>query len=148
MAFQFRLQKVLEHRARLEDQARRDYMDAKAKTLEAQNQLKRMFEEIDSARAESQRLVTTGSGAADLVAIDQFIGGQKIRIEQKRAAIRTLKEAEERFQDVLIEAAKEKKTLEILKERERQEYLGKIEKQELAEADNLTIMRFKRGEGP
>ncbi len=148
MKFKFRLQKLLEHRTRLKESAQRDFMDARAKTVEALRILDEMYRAIDTAREDGQRLVTSGSGASALGTIETFVAGQKIRIENHRKKIRELKAEEERLQDILIEAAKEKKTLEKLKENKRLEFVEEMERRERLEYDDMAVMRHGRGEGP
>ena len=106
MGFKFRLQKLLEYRTRLEEEAQRDYMDACGKTAEALRALDAMYLAIDAARENNQVLVETGSGASHLTTIETFIVGQKLRIVSHRKKIKELKAEEERLQDMLIEAVK------------------------------------------
>lgn len=148
MGFKFRLQKLLEYRTRLEEEAQRDYMDACGKTAEALRALDAMYLAIDAARENNQVLVSTGSGASHLTTIETFIVGQKLRIVSHRKKIKELKAEEERLQDILIEAAKEKKTLEKLKENRRREYDDEQQRKELREYDDMAVMRHRRGEGP
>lgn len=144
MKFQFRFQKVLEQKQRLEDDARRTYLEARGKTENALAEMKMMYETIDRARAQSQAT----SVVPMLAEISNFIVGQKVRISRQRAVIRELKEAEEIVHEQLVLASREKKTFEKLKEKDRvafQENQDRIEKNEL---DDLAVMRFGRGEGP
>jgi flagellar protein FliJ len=161
MAFLFRLQKVLEYRHRLEDEAKRNYMEAQAKTVKALQELEALYVAIDLARSRGHELQTGTSNsnsdfksdvsskiAPTLQNIDSFISGQKIRIERQRSVIREVKGEEEQLQDVLIQAARERKTLEKLRERHLEEYRAEVARREQAEIDDITTMRYGRGEGP
>lgn len=151
MAFVFRLQKVLEHRLRLETEAKRHYMEAQAKTVKALQDLENLYVAIDLARARGHELQTgtpNSQIAPNLQNVDSFINGQKIRIERQRVVIRELKGEEEQLQDVLIQAARERKTLEKLRERHLQEYRAEVARREQAEIDDNATMRYGRGEGP
>ena len=155
MKFRFRLEKVLAHRRRVEDEAKRVYFEAKIKTETALKELEGLYQQIDDARARGHELVT---GEAQTVSpryatpilqhTDLFIGGQKIRIENQRKKIRDLKGEEERLQDLLAEAARERKAMEKLREKHREEFLAEQNRREREEADDLSVMRFGRGEGP
>lgn len=150
MAFRFHLEKVLEHRRRLEDDAKRDFLNAQVNTLNALRDLEGLYVAIDVARArghEMQKGVANLHMAPTLQNIDVFIGGQKIRIERQRAVIRELKATEERFQELLVQAAKEKKTLEKLREKHIAEYRAELARREQEELDDLSVMRYGRGEG-
>ena len=151
MAFRFRLQKVLDHRARLEDEAKHDYLSAQANTKTALEELEQLYVAIDVARTRGHALVTGGPDprmAPTLQHTDLFINGQKIRIERQRSKIRELKAIEEEKQDLLAQAAREKKTLEKLREKHLQEYRAERARKEQEEADDLAVMRYGRGEGP
>jgi flagellar FliJ protein len=147
MKFEFSLESLLEHRRRIEDVAQRDWAEAQAKVDEAVAKLNDYYDQVDQARHRSAALENEGgaqSGA--LISIDEFIGGQKYRIEAQRQAIRELKTEAERRQEILIEAAKETKTLEKLKERQLEEFKLKRRKLEAKENDELVVTRFKRAE--
>lgn len=151
MAFHFHLEKVLEHRRRLEEQAKRDYMTALADTAKSMRDLEALYVAIDLARARGFEMQLGDSDrrmAPTLQNIDVFIGGQKIRIDRQRGVIRELKAVEERMQEILIHASQEKKTLEKLRERHLEEYKAEMARREQAEIDDLTVMRYGRGEGP
>lgn len=151
MAFRFRLQKVLDHRRRIEGDAKRDYTAAQQATRQALKELEDLYLAIDLARSKGHQAVNgraTATTTPTLQHIDQFIVGQKIRIERQRAKIREIKGEEERCQEVLISAARERKTMEKLYERHLQEHREHQNRLEQAEADDLTTLRFGRGEGP
>lgn len=155
MKFRFRLEKVLTHRRRVEDEAKRAYFEAKAKTEAALTELEGLYRQIDDARARGHELMTGGAqdipprfAAPILQHTDLFIGGQKIRIETQRKKIRDLKGEEERLQDLLAEAARERKAMEKLREKHREEFVAEQDRREREEADDLSVMRFGRGEGP
>lgn len=151
MAFQFRLEKVLTHRRRLEDEAKREFILAQANTVKALRDLEALYVAIDVARTRGHDMQIGESDrrmAPTLQNIDVFIGGQKIRIDRQRVVIREFKAEEERLHDLLIEASREKKTLEKLREKHLQEYRVEMARREQLELDDLAIMRHGRGEGP
>lgn len=158
MKFRFRLQKVLEHRKRLEDEAKRKYFEAVARTQEAKDKLEAMYKAIDVSRNRAHQMLSgtqsSGGGHELILSLqdtDLFIRGQNIRIEQQRLVVRECKQAEEIEQDQLIQAAKDRQTLEKLREKKLQEFREGIERKEAAEVDDLNILRGvgrDRAEGP
>lgn len=151
MKFKFRLQKVLEHRSRLEDEAKRNYFEAQEKTREALRKLESLYAAIDDVRTRAGRLQSEGGGSQVVFSLqdtDLFIRGQKLRIEAQRKVVREFKQKEEEEQEVLIARARDRKALEKLKERQVQEHRTEVERQEAAEADDLNVLRYKRAEGP
>ncbi len=148
MKFRFSLEKVLAHRRRTEEEARRDWILAQARTQEAMRGLESLYQELDEAR--SRQLQSRygssilGQAAATLQAMDQFLDGQRVRIERQRIRVRELKSEEERYQDVLAQRAQERRALEKIRERRLEEYLLKIERAERLEVEDLSIMRHGR----
>lgn len=144
MKFEFPFEKLLDHKRQLEDMARREWLEARAKVDESMRQLDRMYADIDEARKRAARLQAEGGAhAGALVQINDFISGQLIRIERHRLVLRDLMGEAERLNEILIEAAKEKKTLDKLKDRRREEYKQRRKKLELKAADELVVTRFK-----
>lgn len=154
MKFRFRLQKVLEHRKRLEDEAKRKYFEAVGRTQEAKAKLESMYRAIDKSRVRAHQIQTQGGGHSAILALqdtDVFIRGQNVRIENQRRVIRELKQVEEMEQEKLIEAAKERQALEKLREKKLQEFRDSLDRKEAMEVDDLNIIRgpgLKRAEGP
>jgi flagellar FliJ protein len=147
MKFTFAFEKLLNHKRTLEDIARRDYMNAKAKVDQAMAEMDGMYKQIDDSRLRAGELsIEGGAHGPALSQIDDFIKGQRVRIEQYRLKVRELMVEVERLQQILLEAAKEKKTLEKLKERRFDEYKLRRKKLELKAMDELTTTRFKRAE--
>lgn len=147
MRFEFSLESLLTHRRRLEELAQREYAEAQSKVDAAALKLNEYYDQVDEARHRSASLeVRGGAQAGALISIDEFIAGQKYRIEAQRKVIRDLKVEAERLQEILIEAAKETKTLEKLKERQLEEFKLKRRKAETKALDELIVTRFKRAE--
>jgi flagellar FliJ protein len=142
--FAFSFEKLLNHRHKLEDLARRNWLEAQAQVDAATKKLGQIFEEIDQARSRVGELTRTGGRhAIALAQVDEFINGQKIRVERQRGEIRTLTTEAERLHEILVEAAKEKRILEKLRERQIDEFKFRRKKQELKEVDELVVTRFR-----
>ncbi len=148
MNYKFSLQVLLEHRKTLENEARRLYVEAVSKVDQATAELNEFYDQVDRTRVENASLERSGgTSAAALVANDNFISGQKYRIEAQRKKIRELKSAAEELQEALIEAAKERKSLEKLKERRTEEFKKDLRKRELKANDEIVTLRHKREGG-
>ena len=147
MKFKFSYQKLLEHRKRLEELARDDYLLAQKLVMVAEEGLEKMYQQIDDSRTRAGTLsVKGGDQVASLVLIDHFINNHKLRIEAQRKKIRELKSTAEEKQQALVSASKEYKILEKLRERRVLEFKEIVKKREQKFVDDLVTMRFKRGE--
>ena len=143
MKFEFSFEKLLEHKKTLEDIARRNWAEKQGELDKGLKKLEDMFGQIDESRQRALTLGTNGGATGPaLVQIDEFINGQKIRIERHRASLRELMAEVERLHELLVEAAKERKTLEKLKERRLEEFKKLQKKREAKEIDELVTTRF------
>ena len=145
MKFAFAFEKLLEIRARIEDVARGEFANADEALRVAKTQLEELFSAIDTARMRASSLEREGGcHSTALAQIGDFIKGQAVRIEQQRDRIRQAMAVAERAQAALVEAAKDRKTLEKLRERRLNESKAAAKKLELRQADELTTTRHKR----
>lgn len=145
MSFVFGLEVLLEHKRRLQREAQRAWAEAQRKVDAAVEELNRFYKQVDDTRNETQELAKTGGALANRIVMnDAFIDGQKYRIEAQRLKIRELKSIAEQLQDAMIEASKETKTLEKLKEKQKEEYKKKARVREMKEIDEIVTLRHKR----
>lgn len=145
--FAFGFEKLLHHRRQLEDIARRNWLEAQAKVDAANGKMRNLFDEIEQARFRAGTLARGGGAHGPALAqIDEFINGQKVRIEAQRAEIRKLLADAESMHEIVVEAAKERKILEKLRERKHEDFKSRLKKQEIKEIDELVVTRFKRVE--
>ena len=145
MKFDFPYEKLLDHRRTLEELARKEFMIAKGKVDDAETELRKMYDDVAANRQRALDLAEKGGpqGGA-LVQIHEFIQGQKFRIQNQREKIQGLMMEMEEKKQALVEAAKETKTLEKLKERQLKEFKQAAKKRELKEIDEIVTTRFKR----
>lgn len=146
MKFKFAYENLLKHKKRLEEIAAKEFAEAQHQVAEANAELKRMYGLIDDARLRSLELESEGGQKGHvLVQIGEFILGQKKRIEGQSRVVRSLMMEAERRQEALMEAAREYKTLEKLREKRFKEFRDLVKKHELKVVDELVTTRFKRG---
>ena len=146
MKFKFGYEKLLHHRQTIEDLARREMLLAQQIVDLANMELRGMYEQIDLARLRASNILREqGPHAVALAQIDEFIKLQHVRIDQHRVKLREMMAELEQKQAVLVEAAKEKKTLEKLKERRLHEFKRQNKKRELKAIDEVVTTRFKPG---
>lgn len=147
MAFRFGLETVLKHRKRLEEIAQREFAEAQAAVDEILRRLEAMYQRLDEVRIEIA--AAEGSGAhlkmEEVRAMENFIGGHKIRIEKVRQEAREFLKVAEDKQEALIAAAQEKKVLAKLREKRLSEYKEWLSRIEAKNQDDQTMMRHGWG---
>lgn len=147
MAFHFALKTLLKHRKRLEDDAQAEYLEAQNRVNEALNTIQQMYTRIEEIREKNMDLERGSSpGKLSYIATNnEFIDGQKIRIERKRHETRELMQIAEAKHEKLVEAAREYKILEKLREKKYSAYLKEQKIKEQKQMDDVVTMKFKRG---
>ncbi|WP_413558759.1 flagellar export protein FliJ [Bdellovibrio sp. HCB209] len=145
MRFKFPMQKVLEHRKVVENLAQKDFQDAVAVLKEFQDKLDKMRQEILDAQARAGSLLQVGGtqGPA-LTQIHEFLKGQKLRIEQQEYKVQEIEKIVEYKREILRQAALDYKIMEKVRENKFEEYKAERKIQDQKEADEQSILRFKR----
>jgi flagellar FliJ protein len=147
MAFQFKLEKILQHRKNLENLARKDYLEAIAKHNEEKTKLDNYYKSIDSARENACEIQSKGGthSAEVLCQIHDFIKGTEILIERQKLVVRNSAKIVEDKQELLREASIEYKMIERLKEKKKNEYRMDMKKLEEKRMNDMNSIRFKLG---
>lgn len=146
MPFRFGLNTVLKHRQRLEDVAQREFAEAQAAVDECLRAIEAMYQRMDEVREDISTAQKKGDGhhLQQIVEMEGFLNGQKLRIDRLRLKARELLVVAEEKHEALIEAAREKKILVKLKEKRFAEYKERLSRIEYKEMDDLTHTRTAR----
>jgi flagellar FliJ protein len=148
MKFEFTYQKLLEHRKRLEELAAKAYSDAQYQVDLSRDKLNELYKQVEETRKNILQFEQEGGRSSSVMIQGQeFIVGQKIRIQKQQKELQELLHAAENKQEDLQVAARERKTLEKLKDRQLQEFKVRLKKKEMKEVDDLVTMRFGTNAG-
>ena len=148
MRFHFRFETVLRQREIERDIAQREYLEAQNRVRMQLSKIKKMYEQIDEARLEAEKLERAGGRhVSALVQTEEFILGQKIRVQSERQIVREFMADAEQKHEVLIEKMQAFKVLEKLKEKRREEFRKERNQRIAKEMDDLTIMRASGAKG-
>jgi flagellar FliJ protein len=143
--FKFSFEKLLEFQKQTEEVARRDYNESLNRLEIEKNQYQNMYKSHDLALDEVFFLQnrTEGAPISRLVELDEFVDGQKQRIERQRDIVINHTQIVEQKQEILHLAAKERKILEKLKEKKYLEYKTALKKKEAKLNDELVVTRYR-----
>lgn len=145
MKFKFSYEKLLAHKQTLEEIAQKNLAEAHRRLETAKGELNALYQAIDDVRARSFELERQGGLSQNTgVATDEFVNGQKIRIAKQKDVVREKMMIVEQRQEELILAARERKTLEKLKENKFEEFKTEVKRKEQKEVDDMITMRFKK----
>jgi flagellar FliJ protein len=143
MKFLFRLEKVLQHRKRLEILAQKDFYEADEKKRQAIDVMDEMINEISKARQRAFALQTHGGKPQrELADIDQFIKGQDVRIEIQRSKVKEIEKIVEAKREILQQKAIDYKIMDKLKDKKKNEFLSEVSKIEQKNSDEQSSIRM------
>jgi len=138
--FNFQLEGVLEHRHRIEREKQRDFAVAQAERTKAHNALKSLDETVQQAAKDLRENHLIGKiDLSFLAAHRRFMQAMQkqglILMQAYQDAIKKVEVA----QAVLAEAAKQRKILEKLRERQKARWSEALSKRELAQLDEVAM---------
>lgn len=141
--FSFRLQRVLDIREQIRDELRQELVRKNHERDDELQVLARLEQESLQIKIEEGGTYS----ASELVMFGAYSVRLKQLMEQQQqrvaAAIKQVEEAKERY----IEASKEAKALEMLRQKRREEYTEQQLKEEGRQLDELAIQRVGQGIG-
>jgi flagellar protein FliJ len=151
--FVFQLDGLLSHRRRLERQRQRDLALAQRDVRVLEEELRRLGESMAATTQEVRRRLTGRLDLAFLAAHRRYIATMQVKgqaLVQRLAAMQPVIESR---RAALVAAAKDRKAIEKLRERRKEEWVFEQNRRELAELDEVSQQMFfsegqaLRGEG-
>jgi len=141
MAFRFTLQKVLEYRGQLEDQAK----VALARVQQLYIEEERRAEMLKALLAEQEHRLYSDAllPAGDRWLLEHFIRGLREDLQSAHMRLRTLAQMVAEARKTLCERAKDKKMLDKLKVRQRERYELEERSKEQRGYDETATLRFQ-----
>lgn len=145
--FKFNLAKVLTQRQIIADIAQRSFAEAQATHNAEIAKLNEMTKIKNRSLEERATLIENSRDWVNSVAqINNFIIGQDLRIKNQNLRLQESENLVESRREILREKVSEVKILERLEEKKKQAYVSKAAKEEQAELDELSVLRFSRNE--
>jgi flagellar FliJ protein len=142
--FHFRLQVLLDHRRRIEDECQRELAKSLRGRMILQDQLRQMRQTIvDAKRQLGQGLV----GRVDLDAVGQFARYSGQSTQRAQQIVVKLAAGERQIaaaRDRLLTATRNRKALELLEERQRRAWRQEQDRREAAALDELAVQGYAR----
>lgn len=137
--FVFKLERILSYRETIKDEKKRILILKNQKLFNAQKRLKDLQDAAENNET-SQGIVNSNS----LILTGQYGVYLFLEIEKQKELIEDIKKEVEEAKNEYLEASKDAKSLELLKEKQETEYKKNLLKEEEKENDNTVTQRFKR----
>lgn len=135
-SYKFKMDKVLEYRENVEKVKVEDFAKITHKLRREEEHLKDLQETLEEKKKVKQQ---------DLYAMKMgFLYREKLKAEVDRqvSKVQEISVKAEAAQHVLIEARKDRKIMEMLKEKDQEKYRLDLLNTEQKELDDLSVMRF------
>lgn len=150
--FRFKLQPVLDQRQREEEEIQRRVAVLERQRLEQEDRIREYQIEIIEERTGLRRTLRAERGADEPTAVDIFSAKLSASaalhmISRAQRAVLSLAGIHEKLDAErlrLLEAARRRKSLEILRDRRREEWEAAEKRREESAADELAVMRASR----
>jgi flagellar export protein FliJ len=148
MKFKFRLEVLRRQRKAELDVAQREYAQAQKNVRDQMILIDRLYKEIDDSRIYAVQLNLKGGRCSEeLRTVDEFVTGQKVKINLARQKARELMSIEEEMHEVLVEKDRALKVLEKLKEKQKEDHKKAVRRKEAKAAEDLVIMKRYNARG-
>ena len=142
--FQFRFETVLQHRRTLEDACQRDLAKELRQRMILEDQLRQMQQTIVSSKRELGSALT---GCVEMTQIAQFArysGQVTQRAYALVARLATIERQVDQARQRLVDATRDRKAIEILRQRHYERWRLEQERRETAELDELALQAHGR----
>lgn len=141
MPFRFKMQKVLDYREQLEEEAKVRLATAEHRLQEAQKRLDRLRAELERAadRLRDNPLMEAGERWLQ----EQYLTGLRADVAAASLQMRMLTQMAEEARKLLAARAIDKKLLEKLKERQKKHFIREEQLQEQRFNDETATLRYK-----
>ena len=142
--YRFNLQALLDYRKRIEEgfqielsRIQKELENARQALLSSQQEKTRYEEELAEREAREVNL-------PESVLYRDYLRGMRRKIKEQRDRVATIKIEFDKKQEELLEATKNKKVLEKVKEKHAEEFMHELQKKERAFDDEVGIRRYQR----
>ena len=136
MKFNFKLQKVLSYKKTVENQKKNQYGIIQQKLNREEDKLDNFNRHKNHLENEKQ-LSAVKTKVGNLVMYNAYINDIMASIKVQENIVAKTKDELEEAKEEMVEALRDKKTFERLKENQYREYLYQLEKQEEKQIDSL-----------
>jgi len=144
--FSFSLQTVLSVKERKEEELKRELMKLQALKLEQQLLLAEIENEKRAAYREKFKHHHAGTDISLLRQFEEYISALRAAVTKTENKIKELENKADKKRNEVVEASKEKKILEKLKERDFGEFKKIVLKNEQDVLDEIAISKYNRKE--
>jgi len=142
--FKFKLQSVLEYRLNIEEKILNEFSGVKRHLEEQKALLKALVDERESLMNDLRNMQHAMMRADDIATLVAYVENLREKEKEQKNIIHQAKEAVEQKRKELVEAVKNRKVMENLRDKHAEEYLKNINKTEQKNSDEMSVLKFGR----
>lgn len=144
--FQFKLQSVLDYRLNMEEKIHNEFSNVKRYLEEQKAVLKMLMSERESLMNDLRNMKRAVLRADDVATVVGYVENiRRKEIEQKKAIHQAAEQVEKKRKE-LMEAVRNRKVMENLKDRQAEEYRKEMNEIEQKNSDEMSILKYGRRE--
>ena len=145
--FDFKLEPLYDYRQQIEDICKKEFSAANARLDDEEVKLEKLREVYRSSSAEIDEMKVKGASMDEITRYYDYLIRIKGHIAGQEKVIVEFRSALEVRRGELHEASKNKRVVEIMREKSLGAHLKEMNRLELKIDDDMAVSRFKRGAG-
>lgn len=144
--FKFKLQSVLEYRLNMEEKILNEFSDLNRNLEEQKAVLKALIAQRESLVSDLRNMQRDVMRADDIATIVAYIENVRTKEKDQKNVIHQAKEQVENKRKELVEAVKNRKVMENLRDKHAEEYRKNLNELEQKDSDEMSVLKFGRRE--
>ena len=142
--FVFNLEPLYGHRQRLEELKQKEFAEVNQSLQAEEKKLIELIATYKSSASDLDKRKEQGATVLEIETHHAYLEGLKRRIRTQELAVSNIRVLLEKKRADLIDASRDRKVIEIMKEKSLNAHQQRAEKLELKESDDLTSARGRR----
>lgn len=143
--FRFRLQTVLDQRKAKEERLQIELAEVLREEAQESAKLAELLEKLDDAVAAVQSALESNKPANEIAAADEYAKCVRDDVKVQQLTVRAVRARVEAKRAEVVEAMKERKVLEALRDKQEREHLDAQMRVEQNQLDDVASVRYARG---
>lgn len=144
--FKFKLQSVLEYRLNVEEKILNEFSDLKRDLEEKKAVLNALIDERKGLMDQLRDMQSVAMRADDIASLIAYVEKIRKKETEQKNILHQAKEQLEKKRQELMEAVKNRKVMENLKDKHAEEYRRNLNELEQKNSDEMSMLKFGRRE--
>ncbi len=144
--FKFKLQSILEYRVNIEEKILNEFSDLKRDLEEKRAVLKALVTERESLMNDLRNMQSVTMRVDDIAALVAYVENIRMKEKEQKNILHQAKEKVEKKRQELMEAVRNRKVMENLRDKHAAEYQKNLNELEQKNSDEMSMLKFGRRE--